>query len=218
MLFRTVPVSIRLTMFPSRPFTADRGSMAFSIYSFLFYFTTVLSHWYFSREIFGSLPVTELRYPTYGAYWVFYCFHNPPNSHADYAIFNNVRKDVNACGRPRGCTDTVRESSLKVDSGRKIPSHTGESNLPRRRAGSRLYRKRRKKIKPREVRSVEICVFSVNTLLQLLFSGHLVCFQKLNHSLLLVINFLNTTANLISHRKSGESSAELCPLHNDLSL
>ena len=29
----------------------------------------------------------------------------------------------------QGCMDTVRECARKVDSGRKIPSHTGESNL-----------------------------------------------------------------------------------------
>ena len=28
----------------------------------------------------------------------------------------------------RGCTDTVRESALKADSGRKIPCRTGDSN------------------------------------------------------------------------------------------
>ena len=44
----------------------------------------------------------------------------------DYGIFN-VRTDVNACDCTRGCTDTVRESALKVDSGRKIPCRTGES-------------------------------------------------------------------------------------------
>ena len=38
-----------------------------------------------------------------------------------------------------GCTDTVRESALKVDSGRKIPRRTEESNLPQRRAGWTLY-------------------------------------------------------------------------------
>ena len=36
------------------------------------------------------------------------------------------------------CTDTVRESALKVDSGRKIPCRIGESNLPQRRAGPSL--------------------------------------------------------------------------------
>ena len=38
-----------------------------------------------------------------------------------------------------GCTDTVRESALKIDSGRKIPRRIGESNLPQRRADSTLY-------------------------------------------------------------------------------
>ena len=38
-----------------------------------------------------------------------------------------------------GCTDTVRESALKVDSGRKIPCRTGEPNLRRWRAGPMLY-------------------------------------------------------------------------------
>ena len=36
------------------------------------------------------------------------------------------------------CTDTVRESTFKGDSGRKIPCRTGESNLRQRRAGSTL--------------------------------------------------------------------------------
>ena len=57
----------------------------------------------------------------------------------DYTIFN-VRADVNACDCTQGCTDTVRESALKVDSGRKIPCHTRESNLPQRRAGPTFYR------------------------------------------------------------------------------
>ena len=38
-----------------------------------------------------------------------------------------------------GCTDTVRESALKVDSGWKVPCRTGESNLPQRRATPKLY-------------------------------------------------------------------------------
>ena len=37
------------------------------------------------------------------------------------------------------CTDAVRQPALKVDSGRKIPCRTGESNLPQRRAGPTLY-------------------------------------------------------------------------------
>ena len=43
----------------------------------------------------------------------------------DYGIFN-VHTDVNACDCTRGCTDTVRESALKVDSRRQIPCLTGE--------------------------------------------------------------------------------------------
>ena len=43
----------------------------------------------------------------------------------DYRIFN-VHTDVNACDCTRGCTDTVRESALKVDSRRQIPCLTGE--------------------------------------------------------------------------------------------
>ena len=56
----------------------------------------------------------------------------------DHGIFN-VRTDVNACDCARGCTDTVRESALIFNSGRKIPCRTGESNLRRRRAGPMLY-------------------------------------------------------------------------------
>ena len=56
----------------------------------------------------------------------------------DYRICN-VRTYVNACGCARRCTDTVRESVLKLDSGRKIPCRTGESNLPQQRAGPKAY-------------------------------------------------------------------------------
>ena len=56
----------------------------------------------------------------------------------DYGIFN-VHTDVNACDCALGFTDTVRESALKVDSGRKIPCRTGKANLRRRRAGPVLY-------------------------------------------------------------------------------
>ena len=56
----------------------------------------------------------------------------------DCGIFN-VRTYVNACDCTRACTDTVRESALKVDSWRKIPCCIGESNLRRQRAGLMLY-------------------------------------------------------------------------------
>ena len=45
-----------------------------------------------------------------------------------YEVFS-LRTDVNACDCTWGCTDTIRESSLKVDCGRKIPCRTLESNL-----------------------------------------------------------------------------------------
>ena len=82
-------------------------------------------------EILSFVPrekpaATESRYSTYGAYWVFQCFHNPSISDMDYRIFN-VRTDINACGCTRGWTGTVRESAVKVDTGRKIPCHTGKS-------------------------------------------------------------------------------------------
>ena len=86
----------------------------------------------------GKLAATESRYPTYDACWVFKCFHNPPNFDMDYRIFN-VHTDVNARNCTRGCTDTVRESALKDDSGRKIPCRTGDSNLRQQRNGPMLY-------------------------------------------------------------------------------
>ena len=64
---------------------------------------------------------------------VFKCFQTPPTSDMDYRI-NNVHTDVNASDCTRGCTDTVRESALKIDSGKKIPCRTGGSNLRQRRA------------------------------------------------------------------------------------
>ena len=45
----------------------------------------------------GKPVATESHYQTYGACWVFLCFHTPPNSDVDYRIFI-VRTDVNAWG------------------------------------------------------------------------------------------------------------------------
>ena len=78
------------------------------------------------------------RYPTYGACWLFKCFHNPLNSDSDCRIFD-VCTDVNACDWTRGCTGTLRESAQKVDSGRKIPCCTGELNLRQQCGGQMLY-------------------------------------------------------------------------------
>ena len=51
----------------------------------------------------------------------------------------NMRTYVNACDCTRGCVDTIRESALKGDSGRRIPCHTKESNLRDWRASPVLY-------------------------------------------------------------------------------
>ena len=59
-------------------------------------------------------------------------------SDIDDRIFN-VRTDVNACDCTRGFMGIVRESALKVGSGNKILSRTGELNLRQRRSGSTLY-------------------------------------------------------------------------------
>ena len=70
-------------------------------------------------------------------YLVCLCYHNPPSSDIDFRIFI-VHTDVNACSCTRGYANTERESALKVDSGKKIPWHIGESNLHQRRDGSML--------------------------------------------------------------------------------
>ena len=44
-----------------------------------------------------------------------------------------------AYGGGGGLTDTVGESSLQVDSGRKIPCRTGESNLRQQRTAPTRY-------------------------------------------------------------------------------
>ena len=55
---------------------------------------------------------------------------------------------VNACDYPRGCTDTVRESAPRVDSWKKIPCRTRESNQSQRLNGRMLY----------QLNSVCVCV------------------------------------------------------------
>ena len=71
----------------------------------------------------------------------------------DYGVFN-VRTDINACDCTRGCTDTVRESALKIESGRKIICRTGVSNLRQRRAGQTLYQ-------PRFIPTLKLAMFTV---------------------------------------------------------
>ena len=120
--------------------------ITFNMFTFFFFFfllllfTTILSQWDFSFGKFGLLFPGESQVrqsratqPTVHAG----CFHNPPNSDVNYRIFN-VRTDVNACDWTGGVRTLVRECALKVDSGRKIPRRTGESNLRQRRDGPML--------------------------------------------------------------------------------
>ena len=113
------------------------------IYLFIYLFNNSISHLDFSHGKFGLLSLGKascdrVAFPNYSACQVFQCFCDPPNSDEKNRIFN-VRTDVNACDCTLGCTDTVRESALKVDSGRKFPCRTGESNLPQRCASPTLY-------------------------------------------------------------------------------
>ena len=59
----------------------------------------------------------------------------------DHGIFN-VHTNVNAYDCTRGCTDTIRESALKVDSERKIPYCIRKLNLHQRCASLILYQLR----------------------------------------------------------------------------
>ena len=49
-----------------------------------------------------------------------------------------INRGGNVCACTRGCTDTERESALKVDSGKKSLCRTGESNLRHWRDGPML--------------------------------------------------------------------------------
>ena len=107
------------------------------------YVTTALSLWDFSvgnsgLVSLGKPAATESCYPTYSLCWVFKSFHNPPNSDMNYRVFN-MHTDVCMRFSLGGCTDTIRESAVKVDSGRKILCHSGESNLCQRHGGLMLY-------------------------------------------------------------------------------
>ena len=120
----------------------DYEDWVFLLFTFIF-LTTVLSQWDFSHGKFGfpfpgKAGCDRVALPNLGRMLGVLVFPNPPNPDIDYGIFN-LRTDVNACDCARGCADTVRESALKVDSGRKIPCRTGESNRRRWRAGPMIY-------------------------------------------------------------------------------
>ena len=73
----------------------------------------------------GKPAVTESRFPTYDACWVFQCFHNPPNSDMDHRIFYE-RTYFNACDCTQGGTDTLRESVLMLTLGEKSLAALGK--------------------------------------------------------------------------------------------
>ena len=74
----------------------------------------------------GKSVATESRYPTLtnneSAWWVFSCFHNPPNSDMDYRIFN-VRTWLFLCvrGVHMGVGHTDSESAHFWFGGGKLP-------------------------------------------------------------------------------------------------
>ena len=91
-------------------------------------FTTVLSQWDFSHGKFrllspGKAHCDRVAPPNVRCMLGVLVFLQSPNSGMDYRILI-VHTAVNACNCTWGCTNTIRQSALKVDSGRKIPSHT----------------------------------------------------------------------------------------------
>ena len=126
----------------------------FFLFFFLFFFfdcvvelffsfgTTVLYQWDFSHGKSSCLPrgsqLRQSRATQATVHAGCFCVSIIHQTDMDYEIFN-VRTDVNACDCAWGCTDTLRESALKGDSGRKIPCHTRKTNQHRGRAGPMLY-------------------------------------------------------------------------------
>ena len=114
-----------------------------------FLFVIVLWHWDFSHGKFnllsqGESQMRQSHYPIYGACWMFECFHNPPHSDMDYRIFNIYAHKCWCMQLHSGVHTHLKrvytESWLwKLDSGRKIPCHTGESNLHQWDASLMLY-------------------------------------------------------------------------------
>ena len=136
---------------------------------------TLLSHWDSSYGTFGLLSPWKANYdrvtlPKLRCMLGVSLFHNSPKSDMDYRIFN-VHTDVNTCDCTRGCTNTVTEFALKVDSRTQIPCRTGKSNLRQRRAGPTLYQLSYTPIK----------------------SGLLFCMKITNHVLIVKINGISCT-------------------------
>ena len=94
-------------------------------------------------KISGCLPrgkpaATGSRYPTYGHAGCLSVsvIHRTLTWTTGFLTCTQMLMHAIAQG---GCTDTARESALKVDSGKKNPCRIGESNLHQRRDGLMLY-------------------------------------------------------------------------------
>ena len=104
----------------------------------------LLSQWDFSHGKFGLLFPWESQPQKSRA--------TQPTVHAKYLSVSIIHRTLTwttgslTCKQMlmqaiahEGCADIVTESALKVDSGRKIPCRTGESNLRQRCAGPTLH-------------------------------------------------------------------------------
>ena len=81
-------------------------------FGFIFLFNhCIVPMGFLPREI--QLRQSLAAHPRVHAVFFFFFFWD-----IDYGIFN-VRTDITACDCTRGCTDSMRESALKVDSGIK---------------------------------------------------------------------------------------------------
>ena len=103
---------------------------------YVYLFTTVLSPWDFSHGQSG-LPSPEkarwdrVELPNPGCTLGVLVFSSSTGLWHGLQDLQHAHR-VNACDCARRCTDTVRESAVKVDSRRKVPFRTGESNMRRR--------------------------------------------------------------------------------------
>ena len=108
-----------------------------------FFFTTVLSQWDFSHGKFGLLTPQESQLRQSRA--------TQPTVHAGCFSVSIIHPTLTWTTGPLTCAQIlmhaiaygrvrthIKESSLKVNSGRKIPCHTRESNLHQRRDGQML--------------------------------------------------------------------------------
>ena len=134
---------------------ADSGGVLFTNFRLWFFFSLSFFFSFFFSLFFLALNSSlagnsgrltwvrlqqpqEQRYPFLTVRSVFSCLHTRVWLRC-VGFFLTCTQMLKHAIAHEGCTDTVRESALKVDSGRKIPCRTGESNLPQRRADPTLY-------------------------------------------------------------------------------